>query len=102
MVPGIEPRSEQSPFTRRVPGSDPKKTIYHSLMKKVLRDSKPGSDAYVYSAQTGDGTMNPIANRCSDMGSIPGSIAFRDSAQTGARTRAHNSTSIRVLTVIKR
>ncbi|KAH3883352.1 hypothetical protein DPMN_007307 [Dreissena polymorpha] len=35
----------------------------HSLMKRVLRDSKPGSDAYIASAQTGDGTLNPVANK---------------------------------------
>ncbi|KAH3751611.1 hypothetical protein DPMN_186179 [Dreissena polymorpha] len=72
MVPGIEPRTEQSPFTRRVPGSNPK-TMGHSLMKRVLRDSKPGSDTYVASAQTGNGTMNPVANKAS--------------AQTGAQSR---------------
>ncbi|KAH3701276.1 hypothetical protein DPMN_076259 [Dreissena polymorpha] len=64
MVPGIEPRSEQSPFTRRVSGSNPK-TMNHSLMKRLLRNSKPGSDAYVASAQTGDGTINPVANNAS-------------------------------------
>ncbi|KAH3891751.1 hypothetical protein DPMN_015858 [Dreissena polymorpha] len=72
MVPGIEPRSEQSPFTKRGPGSNPN-TMYHSLMKRVLRDSKPGSDAYVASDQTGDGTLNPVANKAS--------------AQTGAQSR---------------
>ncbi|KAH3790338.1 hypothetical protein DPMN_168536 [Dreissena polymorpha] len=64
MVPGIEPRSEQSPFTRKVPGSNPK-TMDPSLMKRVLRDSKPGSDAYVASAQTGVGTLNPVVNKAS-------------------------------------
>ncbi|KAH3728049.1 hypothetical protein DPMN_053995 [Dreissena polymorpha] len=71
MVPGIEPRSEQSPFTRRVPGSNPK-TMDHSFMKRVLWDSKPGSDAFIDSAQTGDGTLNPVANNAS--------------AQTGAQS----------------
>ncbi|KAH3786423.1 hypothetical protein DPMN_164530 [Dreissena polymorpha] len=71
MVPGIEPRSEQSPFTRRVPGSNPK-SMDHSLMKRVLRDSKPGSDAYVASFQTRDGILNPVANKAS--------------AQTGAQS----------------
>ncbi|KAH3838556.1 hypothetical protein DPMN_111964 [Dreissena polymorpha] len=105
MVPGIEPRSEQSPFTRNernVPGSNPKSMDHHSLLKRVLQDSKPGSDAYVASAHTGDGTLYPVDNKASAQGSIPGPIAYRDSAQTGARTRTHNSTSIRVLTVIKR
>ncbi|KAH3867091.1 hypothetical protein DPMN_030216 [Dreissena polymorpha] len=69
MVAGIEPRSEQSHFTKRVLGS---KTIVHSLMKRVLRDSKPGSDAYVASAQNGDETLNPVANKAS--------------AQTGAQS----------------
>ncbi|KAH3690269.1 hypothetical protein DPMN_120357 [Dreissena polymorpha] len=72
MVPGIEPRSEQSSFTRRVPGSNPK-TMEHSRMKRVLLDSKPRSDAYVASAQTGDGTLNPLANNAN--------------AQTGAQSR---------------
>ncbi|KAH3820681.1 hypothetical protein DPMN_021296 [Dreissena polymorpha] len=49
------------------------KTMDHSLMKRVLRDSKPGTDAYVASAQTGDGTLNPVANKAS--------------AQTGAKSR---------------
>ncbi|KAH3895365.1 hypothetical protein DPMN_019529 [Dreissena polymorpha] len=40
---------------------------------RVLRDSKPGTDAYVASAQTGDGTLNPVANKAS--------------AQTGAKSR---------------
>ncbi|KAH3877929.1 hypothetical protein DPMN_001868 [Dreissena polymorpha] len=62
MVPGIEPWSEQSP--KKVPGSNPN-TMDRSLMKRVLRDSKPGSDAYVASAQTGDGTLNPVANKAS-------------------------------------
>ncbi|KAH3815810.1 hypothetical protein DPMN_144341 [Dreissena polymorpha] len=62
MVPGIELRSDESPFTRRVPGSNPK-----------TWDSKPGSDAYVASAQTGDGTLNPVANKAS--------------AQTGTQSR---------------
>ncbi|KAH3815320.1 hypothetical protein DPMN_143842 [Dreissena polymorpha] len=60
MVPGIESRLEQSPFTRRVPVSNPKFMV-HSLMKRVLRYSKPGSDAYVASAQTGNRTLNPVA-----------------------------------------
>ncbi|KAH3721026.1 hypothetical protein DPMN_063939 [Dreissena polymorpha] len=72
MVPGIEPWSEQLPFTRRVPGSNPK-TMDHSLMKRGLWDSKPGSDAYVASAQAGDGTLNPVANKAR--------------AQTGAQSR---------------
>ncbi|KAH3852787.1 hypothetical protein DPMN_095307 [Dreissena polymorpha] len=72
MVPGIMPRSEQSPFTRRVPGSNPK-TMDHSLMKRVHRDSKPGTDAYVAGAQIGDGTLNTVANK--------------PSAQTGAQSR---------------
>ncbi|KAH3749525.1 hypothetical protein DPMN_184023 [Dreissena polymorpha] len=72
MVPWIEPRSEQSPFARRVPGSNPK-PMDHSLMKRVLRDSKPGSDAHAASAQTGDGTLNQVANKAS--------------AQTGAQSR---------------
>ncbi|KAH3692231.1 hypothetical protein DPMN_191587 [Dreissena polymorpha] len=72
MVPGIEPRSEQSPLTRRVPGSNPK-TMDHSFMKRVLRESKPGSDAFVSNAQTGYGTLNPVAKKAS--------------AQTGAQSR---------------
>ncbi|KAH3840466.1 hypothetical protein DPMN_113915 [Dreissena polymorpha] len=72
MVPGNEPRSEQSPCTRRVPGLNPK-TMDHSLMKRVLRGSKPGSDTYFASAQTGDGTLNPVANKAS--------------AQKGAKSR---------------
>ncbi|KAH3696104.1 hypothetical protein DPMN_083567 [Dreissena polymorpha] len=64
MVPGIKPRSEQSPFTKRVPGSIPK-TMNHSLMKRMLRDSKLGSDAFVASAHTGDGTLNPVPNKAS-------------------------------------
>ncbi|KAH3692404.1 hypothetical protein DPMN_194854 [Dreissena polymorpha] len=36
-------------------------------------DSKPGSDAYVASAQTGDATLNPVANKAS--------------AQTGTQSR---------------
>ncbi|KAH3694405.1 hypothetical protein DPMN_081845 [Dreissena polymorpha] len=86
MVPGIEPRSDTLPCTRRVPGSNTN-TMYHSLMKQVLPDSKPGSDAYVTSAQTGDGTLNPVVHKASSMtwDSITGSIAYRNSAQTGAR-----------------
>ncbi|KAH3786018.1 hypothetical protein DPMN_164117 [Dreissena polymorpha] len=72
MVPGIGPRSEQSPFTRRVPGSNPK-TLDHYLMKRVLRYSKPGSDAYVASAQTVDGILNPVA--------------YNAFAQTGVQSR---------------
>ncbi|KAH3693511.1 hypothetical protein DPMN_080944 [Dreissena polymorpha] len=64
MVPGIEPRSEQSPFTRRILGSN-LKNMDHSLKKRVHRDSKPGSDAYVACAQTGDGLLNPVANKAS-------------------------------------
>ncbi|KAH3815069.1 hypothetical protein DPMN_143588 [Dreissena polymorpha] len=52
MVPGIEHRPEQSPFTRRVPGSNPK-TMDHHLMKRMLRDSKPGWNMY------------PVANKAS-------------------------------------
>ncbi|KAH3834647.1 hypothetical protein DPMN_107979 [Dreissena polymorpha] len=44
-----------------------------TLMKRVLRDSKPGSDAYVASTQTVDGTLNPVANKAS--------------AQTGSHSR---------------
>ncbi|KAH3706582.1 hypothetical protein DPMN_065970 [Dreissena polymorpha] len=79
MVPGIESRSEQSPFTRRVPGSNPK-TMDHSLMKRVLWDSKPGSDAYVTSAQNVDGTLNSVANKAS--------------ARTGAHSRDPKLTGI--------
>ncbi|KAH3735275.1 hypothetical protein DPMN_041740 [Dreissena polymorpha] len=68
----IELRSEQSPFTRRVPGSNPK-SMDHYFMKPALRDSKPGSDAHVASAQTGDGTLNPVA--------------YKASAQTGVQSR---------------
>ncbi|KAH3816233.1 hypothetical protein DPMN_117746 [Dreissena polymorpha] len=71
MASRIEPRSEQSPFTRRVPGSN-SKTMDHSLMKRVLWDSKLGSKAYIASAKTGDGTLNPVANKAS--------------AQTGAQS----------------
>ncbi|KAH3871534.1 hypothetical protein DPMN_034737 [Dreissena polymorpha] len=72
MVPGIEHRLEQSPFTKRVQGSN-KKSMDHSLMKRVLRDTKPGSDAYVASAQTGNRTLHPVANKVS--------------AQTGSQSR---------------
>ncbi|KAH3818548.1 hypothetical protein DPMN_120269 [Dreissena polymorpha] len=84
MVPGIEPLSEQSPFPRRVPGSN-KKNMDNSIMKRVLRDSKPISDTYVASAQTGDGTLNPVANKASAQTGAQ-SIAYRDSAQTTLET----------------
>ncbi|KAH3862151.1 hypothetical protein DPMN_025116 [Dreissena polymorpha] len=55
-----------------VSGSNPK-TMDQSLIKRVLRNSKPGSDSYVASAQTGDGTLNQVANKAS--------------SQTGAQSR---------------
>ncbi|KAH3816234.1 hypothetical protein DPMN_117747 [Dreissena polymorpha] len=67
----MAPRIQPPVFTRRVPGSNPK-TMDHSLMKRVLRDSKLGSDSYIASAKTGDGTLNPVANKAS--------------AQTGAQS----------------
>ncbi|KAH3867995.1 hypothetical protein DPMN_031131 [Dreissena polymorpha] len=59
-----------SPRKRWFPGSSPgqrNRPLQEASRVQIQKpwDSKPGSDAYVASAQTGDGTLNPVANKAS-------------------------------------